>query len=140
MSLSDFFVFLSVSFTPMTIVVSVGVLTIWGATALKALLVRNKTETNWLAIGVALSFSCDIVEYAYWGVFWAARFIGVDTWFDMVSHGAAVNLVVKQGAAIAAGLCHIRGGILAKKVAHKVLFYGSGLTLITAGFLYYSTY
>lgn len=135
MSIDSFFVFLSVSLTPMTMLVGAGVLILWVPSALKAVKISFKTEADWLMIGVVISFSSIILESFYWGVHLAAEFLSINLWLDMVAHGGFVNTIVGQGAAIAAGLCHIKGGNVARTITRKVVLYGTGLTFITAALL-----
>lgn len=137
MTTYSFFTLLSLGLTPLTIVSGIGVLILFSPAALAALKKKEKTDVNWLIIGVVISFSSGILENMYWGVYWTAKYLALQMEFDMIANGVWVNAILRQGSAIVAGLCHIKGGSIAKELTHKVVLYGLGLSFIfLAGLIY----
>lgn len=85
----------------------------WGTLATPA---NQRTDYQWLILGIVVGFLGALLDNLYWGIAWTASYIDSPAtafWFE---HGVFANVPFRQLAGIAAGYCHV---ISAEKHYHN---------------------
>lgn len=102
---------ISLSLTVPTVLLGSLVVVIWGKSSIKALRATRKTATDWLILGIVVSFVGSSLDNIYWGITWGSDLLGFQssaTWFR---NGVYANIPLRQTAGIIAAFCHLRGAI-----------------------------
>lgn len=108
----DVFTFVSLILTPGALIVSGLVIWHWSKPALKAVRSGTMAAYDWLVIGILISFIGFFGDVSYWDIAWHMDFTGHpsrDWWFR---HGPVSNVIFRQSAGLAAGLCHAIGAYM----------------------------
>lgn len=100
---------LSIFLTSPTIWLGIGILHLWGPSALRTLHKNsdNRDASEWLILGITVAFLGSVFDNGYWGIVWSASFSGSDKFGGLMTYGPLVNVVVRQAAGIYAAHCHI---------------------------------
>jgi len=118
MTLREKFEVLSLGLTPMTVMLSLSVLVIWGGRALQGLFKREKTDLDWLILGIVISFIGKLGDNMWWGFAWHFAHEGHDQlkdwWF---SNGVFSNSMFRQGCGLLSAICHVQAGLTSNKLS-----------------------
>lgn len=132
----DVFTFISLILTPAALILAGLVVWQWSKPAVKAVRSGTMAAYDWLALGILISFIGYYGDATYWGIAWHMDLTGHpsrDWWFR---HGPMSNVIFRQSAGIAAGLCHTIGAymILRARPARRVAIVLS--LCLVAGMIY----
>lgn len=111
MNIYKFSEVISLSLTVPAVLLGLLVVVIWWRSGLKALRSSARTGTDWLILGIIISFIGSSLDNIYWGIAWGASLFELDSrdfWFQ---NGVYANIPLRQSAGIIAALCHIQGAV-----------------------------
>ena len=98
----------SIALVVPAVVLSVMVLYHWAPKAVKLLFVPGRSATDWLVIGIAVSFSAFLCNSLYWGVHYLAVYVNNAELAEKTYHASAgVNILTRNGPYILAAICHL---------------------------------
>ena len=117
----DVWTLLSLALTPQTIIVCFGVVALFWDVFVEAVRALRRSDMQWFVVGVVLGFTGDGFDNIYWGAAWSWNFITYGEPNVLFEMGAASNIPFRQGAGIAAALCHARASIVSRSVRFRVL-------------------
>ena len=98
----------SLFLTVPTVILAATVVFVWHKSAIRSLMHKPRTGTDWLIMGVAISFIGSLVDNLFWGIVWTAAFLESDKTIDLFNVGVFFNIFFRQLAGICAGFCHIK--------------------------------
>ena len=102
---------LSLALTVPTVIFGVMVVVIWGKSILKRFSAEDRTATDWLILGIVISFIGSGLDNIYWGITWGSDFLGLESSASWFRNGVYANIPFRQTAGIVAALCHLRGAV-----------------------------
>lgn len=102
---------ISLSLTVPTVLLGLLVVAIWGKSSIKALKERRKTATDWLILGIVISFVGSSLDNIYWGITWGSDLLGLESSERWFLNGVYANIPLRQTAGIIAAFCHLRGAV-----------------------------
>ena len=102
---------ISLALTVPTVLLGSLVVVIWGKSSIKALKARRKTATDWLILGIVVSFVGSSLDNIYWGIAWGSDLLGLKSGAAWFRNGVYTNIPFRQTAGIIAAFCHLRGAI-----------------------------
>lgn len=98
--------------------------------------VKSHPSVRWLVAGIVTSFAASIIDNAWWGIAWGARYLGDPSWQWWFDNGVYSNIVSRQGLKLLAGWCHVKaaieGGIVSERVVRDFLIFITAAGLIVA--------
>ena len=101
-----------------------------------ALLHKQKSQMDWILIGIALGFCGKIAESLWWFVPWTLDYIQHPAWDSFNSEGVWVNLIFRQGFFTLAAYCHLRAFVAPHRSEGLRLIHWILLASILIGQLY----
>lgn len=110
--------FLTLALCLPTIVTAVTVLSHWFPDAKEAYTTPSvfRSASQWLLLGIFVSFLGSAFDNLYWTVAWSADYIGAKDLRDFLfEHGSIPNLPFRQNAGIYAAYCHMKSYYVAKE-------------------------
>ena len=111
MSLHDAIIFLSLAFSPLTIIACFTVCYVWRKAAIEAINNKPRRDLDWFIVGVFIGFLGSSIDNIYWGIAWTMAYIKspyTDFWFN---NGAWSNLPFRQITTTAAAYCHLQAAL-----------------------------
>lgn len=102
---------LSLTLTVPTVVLSIGVVRMFFRKALEGLQEKQRSATQWFAIGITIGFLGSTFDNLYWSIPWSASFLQHSLTGVLVENGVYFNIPFRQLCGIAAAYCHIRCAI-----------------------------
>lgn len=94
------------------------VLYIWGYASATVIPKKQKTQVEWLIIGISIGFVSTILDNVYWTIAWSADFIDHPEAQQIVLNGVIANIFFRQLLGIMAAVCHIHKSLKDKKLWH----------------------
>jgi hypothetical protein len=110
---------LSLGLTIPTIMLGILVVYLWRSDSIEAFNNRSKHYSDWLILGVAISFIGTVLDNAYWYIPWTASYFGSPYTIPLVNFGVFVNIFCRQTLDILAGICHIKAWVECQKTEEK---------------------
>ena len=110
MTIQHYAILISLALTVPLVGVSICVLDEWGPSLIHEPR-RRFTATDWLVLGICLSFLGSIGDNLWWGVAWATKYLNqpnAEWWFE---NGVFSNVCFRQGLKLLAGYCHLRAAV-----------------------------
>lgn len=123
----------SLALTVPTVVLGVGVIWVWGPSAIKQLKAKTLTSESWFIIGVVVAFLGSVLDNIYWGIPWTLSFMGDPNTDFYMTHGVYFNIWFRQTAGIIAAYCHLKAADLSqpgKKMLANRLLAGANLAAV----------
>ena len=102
---------ISLALTVPTVIFGIMVAVIWGRSILKRFGAEDRAATDWLILGVVISFIGSGLDNIYWGITWGADFFSLESSSSWFRNGVYANIPFRQTAGIVAALCHLRGAV-----------------------------
>jgi len=99
---------ISLGITPSTVILSAGVLVLWGKETLCVLKNGPNSSQCWFILGVSTSFLGAMVDNLYWGAAWTAEFFNLSCSRELFMSGVYSNIIFRQVLGSVAAYCHIR--------------------------------
>lgn len=125
---------LSLSLTTPTIIMGIAVIVLWAKPAWRAITSSRvkRSDTQWLVLGIFISFLGGVLDNAYWGLAWSSDYFGLPTKENLFQYGVVSNIPFRQIAGLAAACCHVRGAVKPGDKAFRNLnIFAGALTALT---------
>ena len=112
---------ISLALTPVTVILCVAVVAVWGPLCRHTLQNRKTaSDVDWLILGLSVGFVASIADNIWWGVAWSTAFIegstnGLENWW--FKHGTFSNIVFRQGGTMLAAILHLRSAVVRSKLS-----------------------
>lgn len=127
----------SLALTVPTIALSIGVLVIWGPSAVRAVR-EGLTAHGWFILGVVSGFAGSTLDNIYWAIPWTASYFESESAPFLVSIGPFFNIVFRQSLGIMAAVCHLKAATLSQPGVERkvnILIFGSHVLGFVIGVL-----
>ena len=101
-----------------------GLLQAWHGPAKAALRVHNpnKQSSDWIILGIYLSFAGQFIDITYWQIGWSSYYINSDSHLTRVlfEYGTIPNIFFRQGIGIAAAILHLIAANMSTKPSDNI--------------------
>lgn len=133
----DVVTLLSLLMTPPTIIACLAVAYLFVTGAKSSLFEKDKSSTNWMILGIFVSFIGSTIDNLYWGLAWSLEYLNSPLSEDAFSNGVYSNLPFRQATTLVAALCHIKAAVdTDNQLLRATLISGWGLGIVLALSLY----
>ena len=103
---------ISLALTVAGVIWAFEVIRFWLPEALTAYRSKTKTPSQWLVLGIVVSFVGSIVDNTYWGVAWTAAFFDHPAQVWLFHNGVFSNVPFRQIPLVAASMLHALGAVV----------------------------
>ncbi len=96
-------IWLTISFTLLVITLT----KTWRPSLVRAWNSTTWDHTDWLAVGIVSGFLFSVLDWGYWGVWWATVLLESNDMDEMLSSGPISNVFLRQLPGFFAVYCHL---------------------------------
>lgn len=103
---------LSLALTVAGLIWAAEVMRFWGPEARRAAFAKHRTASQWLILGIVVSFAGSVVDNVYWGIAWFSNFLQLEAAKAWFHNGVYSNVPFRQIPLLAASALHAYGAVV----------------------------